>query len=166
MDGVAVKVLCPLPSSVEVFALNSWLLGHERLVTARPYMGLDRAGFYRLYRPELQRLLRTNRVAVATLEAEPDIYLGWACGNPGVLHYVYVKYSSRRFGIANELARAVAGDPKVYTFQPCDRHGRVRSDLSAVAARKGIRLSEHRFGWRYNAAGVERITQEEREQRP
>ena len=166
MEGVAVKVVVSLPQPLEHFALNSWLLGHERLVVARPYMGLDRSGFYRTYRPELLRLLRTNRVAVATLEAEPDIYLGWACGNPGVLHYVYVKYSSRGFGLANELMGAVADEPKVYTFQPCDRHGRVRSDLSAVAARKGIALSEHRFGWRYNAAGVERITQEEREQRP
>jgi GNAT superfamily N-acetyltransferase len=93
----------------------------------------------------LQRLVQSpkNAVALATLDGEPDVFLGWACGAAGVLHYVYVKHAFRENGIARDLVEAVAGVPTVYTFEPATKEGEARRKLIAVAERKGWKLHAH-----------------------
>lgn len=46
---------------------------------------------------------RDPEVKLAVLPDDPSVVLGWSVTEPGVVHYVYVKPSFRRYGIARSL---------------------------------------------------------------
>lgn len=57
----------------------------------------------------------SSNTLVAYPVERPEQILGWACGRPSVLHYVYVKPYYRRHGIGWALAAAVAAvDPNLF----------------------------------------------------
>jgi GNAT superfamily N-acetyltransferase len=69
--------------------------------------------YYSRHHDVIEQLLDKSVVLVATTNEEPDVILGWACyeqgvgnescGLPPVIHYVYVKPSFRKCGIATKL---------------------------------------------------------------
>ena len=140
MEGVKVELVKPA-GSVLAFVLNSWLESYRE--RGRAVHEIDRPTFYRTHHPEVTRLVERNRLAFATLDADPDAYLGWACGAPGVLHYVYVKHAYRECGLGNLLVAAVADTPRVYTFEPGTKSGELRRAIVDVATRKGWKYHAH-----------------------
>lgn len=132
----------------EPFVLACWLKSYEprgcRVHGLDADVQADRATYYRAHHPELTRLLRSSTLAMATVEEDPDVFLGWAVGSPGVLHYVFVKSAARGHGVGNRLVRAAAGDGAiVHTFEPSKRNGKANAGLLAVAARRGMRFHPH-----------------------
>ena len=69
----------------------------------------------------IDRLVGQSRVLVAFFDEVPDEVLGWACLQGSTLHYVYVRGSYRRRGIASGL---VSGLAKWYTHAT-DSEGRI-----------------------------------------
>lgn len=60
----------------------------------------------------VRNILRTTRVVVACNPDAETAILGWACGQPGLLHYAYVPAALRHKGLARELIReAIGGYP-------------------------------------------------------
>lgn len=90
------------------FVLNSWLKSYR-------WSDRDNENYYRETVPEIKKLIRGNRVVVAALAEEPDCFVGWLCGQKGILNYVYVKSTFRRDGIARALIDRVCGPYGVYT---------------------------------------------------
>jgi hypothetical protein len=155
MSAVTIKLISG-DQHAEAFVLNSWLRSYER--RGRVRNGIDprfafkshtgpliaSADYYRTHHPELQRLVRRSRIALAVLTEDHDVYLGWACGTAGVLHYVYTKYVYRTAGIARALVREVCGDgPLMFTFEPSNDRGKPRRMLMEVAERKGYTFHPH-----------------------
>jgi hypothetical protein len=156
-EDVFITTLGKLDGDREAFVLNSWLESYRE--RGRALHGLSKTEYYRVYHPELTRLLRRSSVSFAALTDDPDIYLGWACGAPGVLHYCYVKSWCRQRGIGQGLIDAVCERPQtllVYTFEPCTETGEPRRSLLAVAERRGYKYHPH------PVPGVEMLKQQEK----
>src|SRR5688500_4505941 len=69
--------------------------------------GIPNRVFYYYHHKILEALIPNSILLVACLESSPDTILGWCCAQVVdtalVLHYVYVKFSFRKFGIAKRL---------------------------------------------------------------
>lgn len=50
---------------------------------------------------------RNPEVHLAVLPDDPDVVLGWSVTEPGLIHFVYVKPSFRKYGIATALLQHV-----------------------------------------------------------
>lgn len=92
------------------FVVSSWLQSYTRslpakLMRADARFGLGRERYWTNQRMRIERILATPtvRVLVATVD---DMVVGWACEDRAQrkLHYIYVKDTFRRQGIANKLA--------------------------------------------------------------
>ena len=70
--------------------------------------------FFARHHAVVERLLASSSLRVAHLEDDPAVILGYALVAPPTLHYVYVKPSFRRFGIARALLAHVQR-PFTYT---------------------------------------------------
>jgi GNAT superfamily N-acetyltransferase len=138
IEGVTIRTDLPI-ASVEGFVLKSWLANYEpRGMLAHE---CTRKTYYATHHPAFARLLRSSVVAVAVVADDPDVFLGWACGAPGLLHYVYVKSACRGSGVAGELVRAVAGEAGgLYSFEPSTREGKRNEKIAAVAERYGFKF--------------------------
>lgn len=99
-----------LDDSAIPFILSSWIKSYR-------WAGKDGQDYYRETVPEIKKLLRYNRVVVATLTEEPDCFIGWICGQNSLLHYVYVKSFFRRDGVAKTLIDKVCGLTGSYTYK-------------------------------------------------
>jgi GNAT superfamily N-acetyltransferase len=93
--------------------LESWLRSYRRLYKVP---GLSPLEWYAGQRAIATRLLPD--VWAAYRPEAPNTIHGWACGEAGVLHYVYVPADLRGRGIGGELVRAVCGERGVITHQP------------------------------------------------
>lgn len=145
MDGIVITTPQIKPAA---FVLACWTQGYE--ARGRRVHGLEsshgKRKYYQTHHPEMTRLLRSSTLALAAVEEDPDVFLGWALGNPeiGVLHYVFVKRAARGHGIADALVRAAAGTtPRIYTFEPSTRSGERNAALCDVAARRGMKFHPH-----------------------
>lgn len=90
------------------FVLDSWVKSYQDLMP--PYgrtHGLDRWGWTKRV---AEWALATTPTVVLTLQDAPDVVLGWCCGKPGLVHYIYVKGPARRQGLATELLGVVLGE--------------------------------------------------------
>ena len=78
--------------------------------------------FFARHHAVVERLLASSSLRVAHLEDDPAVILGYALVAPPTLHYVYVKPSFRRFGIARALLDDLARfkDYSHYTFALLD----------------------------------------------
>jgi len=144
-DAVTVEIADSLPQELVGFVLKSWLRSYQPLGCIELGMGTGR--YYDVMHDRLLRLLWTQRIALARLTDEPDVWLGWACGNRGgELHYVYVKRPFRRAGFASRLAAAACdGEPSAYTFRPSTNGGKARAQILAVAERRGWAYRPHEW---------------------
>lgn len=80
---------------------NFWKVwGHKHMQRPEYNVGMDR---------RVDLLLKHHQVLVAFFPEVPDEVLGWACINTDedTLHYVYVKASYRRAGIASGLTQGL-----------------------------------------------------------
>lgn len=59
---------------------------------------------------------------VAHVRDNPDQLMGFACGGSGWLHYVYVKTSFRRLGVARSLIQAALGDAQDIKVSHLTKH--------------------------------------------
>jgi hypothetical protein len=124
------------------FAMSSWLRSYaeayERKVIHRRMSESDRAAYFRREHPAVMAALRERTLLVARLQADPDTFVGWACGSPGEMLYVFVKRGPwRRCGLAARLVEQVAGKRGVY------RYGSLHD--------KAVDAFERR-GWRFDGA--------------
>lgn len=62
-------------------------------------------------------LISDRNTVVAEHLNEPGVALGWACGEPDRIHYVYVRHGARRLGLATELIQAVSPEAVGYTHE-------------------------------------------------
>lgn len=86
------------------FVVATWLRTYRALYRVR---GLAPARWYQGQRAIARDLLPLVQVAVRA--PAPHTVHAWACGSPGVLHYVYVARELRRHGIGRALVEAVSG---------------------------------------------------------
>lgn len=89
------------------FVIASWVADYRR---AAP-KGLDGEVYKTRQRQLVQHILPRSKVLVATMPGAPDIFLGWSVKGPACVHYVYVKASWRRGGVATKLV----GRPDFHT---------------------------------------------------
>lgn len=60
--------------------------------------------FFAEHHKVIERVLSRNpTVRLAVLPDDPEVVLGWSVTEPKTVHYVYVKPSFRRYGIARAL---------------------------------------------------------------
>lgn len=88
--------------------LKSWLKSH------RGQDGCARMSaevYYAIHRPRVMALLERSTVIMAVNPDDTWHVYGWICFEPGTAHYVYVKHTFRRMGVAGRLWDA-AGRPK------------------------------------------------------
>lgn len=91
------------------FVIGTWLKAYYYdWVEAQ---GVRWGDYVRAHREVIEAALGSADVRVATLADAPDVFLGFAVGRPGVLHFVYVKDQFRGHGIARGLVEAVLGLP-------------------------------------------------------
>jgi len=99
----------PFRSTDQAFVVGSWVASYVENGIRDPYVRVSDL------KSALRRLipgwLRRWQTLVATPANDPDLIAGWICGYGQTLHYVYVRYSMRRLGIAAALAAAAGYDP-------------------------------------------------------
>lgn len=119
--GTSVIHLRPLQPSDEAFVFSTWLTSAGDawrtrwsrepassfpLLTAHALAHVPHT-FTRAHAADI--LNRRDTVTrVACLDDDPDTLLGWAAAQPGVVHWVHVKHSMRREGLAGDLLDAVS----------------------------------------------------------
>lgn len=59
--------------------------------------------FMENYKGALTSLLDKSKITIACLKEDPDVIVGYTITNPSVLHWVYVKSSWRKQGVAKLL---------------------------------------------------------------
>jgi GNAT superfamily N-acetyltransferase len=92
----------PAEESDKAFIFATWLKGlyHGNSF----YSEIEKDAYFTNYHAVLERVLAKSSVLVACLTDTPDVVLGYAVIERGtVLHWVFVKKSWRRFGIAKRL---------------------------------------------------------------
>lgn len=108
------------------FVFSSWLNSYESSGWAR---GVRRRTYFTRHHAVVSELLSRPScvVLVAALEEDPDVILAWAALEPvsSTVHYVYVKESWRRLGLARRLLDELPGGVQVYTHRTMGPHGRV-----------------------------------------
>lgn len=78
--------------------------------------------YFDVQRSRIARMLASGaRLSVAAYEPGPELIMGWACGETGVLHYVYVKKRYRGNGIARMLVEHACGEGPLRYTQRMDR---------------------------------------------
>lgn len=98
------------------FIFSGWLRSYHESEVARHVPNdvyFSSGGHHGIVR----RLLDEVGAVVACSASDPTELYGFACGAPGVLHYVYVKAAFRRLGVAKLLlgALGVIDAPTVVT---------------------------------------------------
>jgi GNAT superfamily N-acetyltransferase len=139
------------PAGDENFVFHSWLQSHSEDAKKQAPTGkrwaINPQLYYEAVRPVLRRIVghEDTRILIAVYPDAPDKIRGWICyaereGFPvPVLHYVYVKHTWRKLGVARQLMMAAdlaveigVGRDFLYTFRPA--HGR-RAMARRIAGR-------------------------------
>jgi GNAT superfamily N-acetyltransferase len=104
----------PMDDSSFNYCIKAWLKNAEYPMMERH--GWWRNEYYKHYHPYVTEILEQYPVELAVFKEEPDAYLGFACGEKGLLQYVYVSSRYRFNGIATALVEHVCGsEPGRYT---------------------------------------------------
>jgi GNAT superfamily N-acetyltransferase len=123
MSEIQLAVRAPNVKDID-FITNSWL---ESFRDGYFVSTVPNRVYYNQHHKIMEKLLPRSVVLVACNEKDPDHLYGWICAEVMdqhlILHYVYVKDSLRRFGIAKKLIQylmknlPVAQDRLVTTHQ-------------------------------------------------
>lgn len=87
------------------FILDSWVksYGPSPYARAMGRVGSPKELFYVRAEARARALIQVCPVKLACDASDPDVIIGWACGAPPFLHYVFVKTHFRHNGIAKHL---------------------------------------------------------------
>ena len=107
------------------FVRSTWLRDYrERSSFARRIADSEYQTFHRLL---LDRISSRARTVVAFDAQAPEVLWGWACAEPHVLHYVFVKRPFRNMKLGAQLLHAVGfNDGDYYTHMTYAWEGLVR----------------------------------------
>lgn len=97
---------------------------------------VTRAVYDEFHRTVIDRLLDTTAVVVACSPERPTTIYGWACGEPGRLHYAHVSSECRGRGLGRTMVSIV-----------CDAAHRDRVDCSHPWPRASERYRYVPLGW-------------------
>jgi len=87
-------------SEDEAFIYDSWVKSNQRSMFAR---FLDPKIYAPGHRAAITRLLPRTQVLIAGSKLDEEGIRGWICFEPDCLHYIFVKLSFRKFGLAHSL---------------------------------------------------------------
>jgi hypothetical protein len=99
-NGVEVVVREPQEGDVN-FMLSTMLKG--LYYGSKFWSEVDQESFFSHYEPFIKNLMIASSVKIACLEDDQDVILGWSMFKQDVLHFVFVKKSYRKLGIAKLL---------------------------------------------------------------
>lgn len=92
-----------IPKDYRGVVFSSWL---KSLRYLNDYFKLiDKKAYYSAYSNYIEGVLARPQTTAryAVLSDDPDVVLGWAITEPGILHYVHVQVHQRKQGIARAL---------------------------------------------------------------
>lgn len=98
-------------------AYDSWWRQMANLRPPQTPMGLWRRGC----QDQVERVLRRSNVLVSTPTDNCDDVIGLVCYEGEILHFVYVKFHVRRWGIARGLLEKAVNGAEVVTFTTMPR---------------------------------------------
>lgn len=84
---------------------------------------MDRRVFFEGHARQVDAVIARTGVLLAVPEATASTIAGWACAEPGVVHYVYVVETFRKLGVARALLEAIGIEPRAFSqwSNACDR---------------------------------------------
>lgn len=98
------------------FIFSSWLKSFRSSDFAKH---LSNSMYYREHHKLIADILERSQVICAVSDEDESQIFGWICAETGgpvpVVHYVYVKQTYRRVGIASKLLSLVADGAFLYT---------------------------------------------------
>ncbi len=104
---LALRIRAGIPADVPLVT-NSWLRSFRFSAWARD---MSNRTYYFYHHRVLEELLPRSTVLVAVSPEDPDAIYGWCCAEvvdtAVVIHYVYVKESYRRLGVARALVKTL-----------------------------------------------------------
>jgi ribosomal protein S18 acetylase RimI-like enzyme len=79
---------------------------------------LHKDTFFREHHQVIDRILArpSTEVRLAVLPDDPSVVFGWSVHEPGLIHFVYVKPSFRRYGIAKSLLAGLPSEGEYTHF--------------------------------------------------
>lgn len=95
------------------FILNSFLKSHRTATDDNKRMSND--VYYNIVKQKVVEIIGSNSILVACNAADPEQIFGWVCYRLDVVpvfHYIYVKYTWRKLGLARLLLSTVYSDIK------------------------------------------------------
>jgi GNAT superfamily N-acetyltransferase len=99
-QGVDIHIRQAGPEDVSLI-YSTWLLG---LRFGNGYFReIKKSSYFDKYKHVVTALLHRSHVSVACLASDPDVVLGYAVYSTDTLHWVFVKKSWRKLGIAKRL---------------------------------------------------------------
>lgn len=99
------------------YVLGYWLASYG--VTVRE----PRGAWRRRERPRILDMILGGECVVAADPDDDDALFGFACGDSGALHYVFVRQTRRRGGLASAMVRALMASgvvPLTHTYTTRD----------------------------------------------
>lgn len=97
------------------FIFSSWIKSYAASDVAR---SMDRRVYDAEQHDAIEAALARSRVIIACLASAPESIFGYAVvENDHTLHYVYVKQTYRRLGVARALLGALLDGPTTYTHR-------------------------------------------------
>lgn len=80
----------------------TWLRSYQ--TSSLMTKAIPKETFFGEHHKVIERILSRNpTVRLAVIPDDQDVVLGWSVTEPGIVHYVYVKPSFRKYGIARAL---------------------------------------------------------------
>lgn len=115
----------PYRSTDEGYVYNSWIRSMaDDIGLIKHGKVADDEGFRRFMleqKASIQDIQRGARTVVAVSPLDSDAIMGWACGEPGTLHFVYVGKDSRRMGLCRPLFAALKLGPEATATHHTER---------------------------------------------
>ncbi len=100
INGIKILVREPQPEDIN-FILSTMLKG--LYYGSRFWSLVDQDAFFSNYEPFIKQMMLSNTIKVACLEEDPDVILGYSLFKQSNLHFIFVKKSYRKLGIAKLL---------------------------------------------------------------
>jgi hypothetical protein len=100
INGIDVVIREPQPGDIN-FLLSTMLKG--LFYGSKFWAEVDQEAYFKNMEIFIKQLMLKSTVKVACLGDDPDVILGWSMNDSSVLHFIFVKKSYRKLGIAKLL---------------------------------------------------------------